>query len=28
VPLAIMQARLLSMVRRGAPATLTPDAFL
>jgi len=28
VPLAIMQARLLSMVRRGAPATLAPDAFL
>lgn len=28
VGVAIAQARLLSVVRRGAPATLTPDAFL
>lgn len=28
VSMAIAQARLLSVVRRGAPATLTPDAFL
>lgn len=28
VQLAIVQARLLSRLRRGAPATLTPDAFI
>lgn len=28
VQMAMVQARLLSMMRRGAPATLTPDAFI